>query len=282
MLFIINSLPSKTSIARGIKSSKTNQSQKQINSQESLNSNNLKAEAGANQTTPTDEKPTIEKTAEQKAKDDEMLRVFLTESFDDIRICQNLGKTEYFNIKKSGKQQDMSQLFADTERSDTFYEAFRIPIKAIFQDEQTSSLLTEILNIEEKNLEKEERHDLFEKLGFYSRVAMTAAHLVSKKSDFEYIGDRAMNLAAITKMAALKPELADDIELQNLCNEIENSVKDKKVIDIKKERQKITSLMKKFNIKNDDIDFDPESFIKFNIKADKKGFSFSLSDKDSK
>ena len=53
----------------------------------------------ASEAEPSDQ-PTRKNSDEENM---EIIQGFMEEDFKDIRICENLGDTEYFNLKETGK-----------------------------------------------------------------------------------------------------------------------------------------------------------------------------------
>lgn len=211
----------------------------------------------------------------EKTKE-EFIFDLLNEDTQDIRVCENLGKSA--SLKKNKNfDVELGDIFLEGSREDAFVESFRIPIKAIFKDPKLSILLRELLDVKASSLNQAEKDSFLEKISFYSRITKVSAHLYSQKAEFENLGDHAIHLGVLAKLAHLRPDLAQNDEVRSLCDDIETSIKNKKLFDIKKERGSVLSLIKKAGLKPSDLDFAPDEFIKFNMEVSKKGLTFNLS-----
>ncbi len=218
---------------------------------------------------------------EQKAEQMKNIERMIEEDSRDIRVCNLLGKeSQLFQNDEEEEDFDFGQAFSE-KREDPEAEAFRVPIRAILQDSELSSLLKRIQQVEEQKLSKEQKDSFLDKIGFYSEVATTAAHLYQKREQFEYLGNRAVHLGLIAKVAAAKPELATDPMVKDFCYRIQNSLADNKTVDVHQERQQVLDLIRYAGLTPEDLNFDPEDYIKFSVKSSHNSFEFSLSDKDS-
>jgi hypothetical protein len=279
--FMINSLPSLHKIKSKLKADKkqTSMVTETRNDKTSVVKNESQPSPSQNEQEADLGEVVQEDQEEKKEQVKETLITFMNEDFDDVRVCENLGKTEYFEWKKSGKDFSFDQMMKDTERDDPFLEALRTPLKAVFQDKNVKPLLQEVFDLEAQNLTEEEKDSFFEKVGFYSRVANAGVNLLRRRSYFESIADQAMHLGVLAKMAKLKPEILADTELTDLCQEMEEVMVGEDEIDVVSERAKIKILIAKYGFKNEELDFDPDSYIKFKVNFSDKGLNFSLNDK---
>ena len=211
----------------------------------------------------------------------ELVKKFLEEKSDDIRVCENLGSTNYFEKRKKlrpGQNFDFEDVFSDDTRRDSVSETFRYPIRAVFQSSGMSNLLKEILEHDTKSLSDEEKTSFFDKMGFYARATQVAADLYQHKEDYEMLGNRSAHLGVLAKIAALKPELANDPAFVSSCEELQNSIKNKEVIDIKKERAEIIKVIQESGLSYEDLDFHPSSFIKLTMETSDKGINLKMTD----
>jgi hypothetical protein len=210
----------------------------------------------------------------------DVILAFMDEDPADIRVCDNLTQSKMFEQQKNKKEMSFDDLFKDTSRTDPIAEALRIPIKAIFQDESVTSLLRDVMKVDTSKMNKEEKDSLLDKLGFYSRAATTAASLLSRKKHFEALGDRAIHMSLLARIAILKPEKFESLNLQGICEDMERSIVNGEKTSVKQERKKILALIKDAGLTPADLKFDPEQFLNFDVKMTDNNVSFSLSGKE--
>jgi|GEM_PF-6881103 len=230
------------------------------------------AKVGNNEATPTDSK------SQDNNKD--IVLAFMEEDPADIRVCDNLTQSKMFEQQKNNKEMSFDDLFKDTSRTDPIAESLRIPIKAIFQDEAVTSLLSDVMKVDTSKLNKAEKDSLLDKLGFYTRAAKTAASLLSRKKHFEALGDRAIHMSLIARIAILKPESYEALNLRGICEDMERSIVNEEKISVKQERKKIMALIQDAGLTPADLKFEPEQFLNFDVKMSDNNVSFSLSGKE--
>lgn len=267
--FMVNSLPGPKEISQGLKAKKT----KEV---EAVKSSSDKAPVD-----PENKKLVAEQQAERekKAAAEKIVHTILEEDPRDIRVCENLGKGQLKGFADLEKA-DSKLLFGDDARKDPIAEAIRIPIRAVFQDENVTNLFNDILSVDDSSMDKEEKSSFLEKIDFYSRVSYTAAHLYNRKSDFESLADRAVHMSILSRMAQLKPELANTPQLFDACNSIQASIAQGNTVDVKKEREDLLSLIKEAGFTPKELDFDPSVYMKFKVKFTNNSFAFSLDSKE--
>lgn len=221
--------------------------------------------------------PTDSKSQENNK---DVILAFMDEDPADIRVCDNLTQSKIFEQSKDKKEMSFDDLFKDTSRTDPIAEALRIPIKAIFQDESVTSLLRDVMKVDTSKMNKKEKDSLLDKLGFYTRAATTAASLLSRKKHFEALGDRAIHMSLLSRIAILKPEKLESLNLQGICEDMERSIVNGEKTSVKQERKKILALIKDAGLTPADLKFDPEQFLNFDVKMTDNNVSFTLSGKE--
>jgi hypothetical protein len=242
----------------------------------------IKAPQTSSETNPAPKEPNqapAPEVTDQSQQDDKkaqlmMVRLLLEEDPFDIRVCENLGHPV---------SDELPGVFSDQLRSDGVAEAFRHPVKVMFQDEKFKSLMQDILGFEAELSDKsgEERSTFLEKVGFYGKIAMTTTHMLTRKKEFERLGDRATHLSVMAKLAALNPELASDSEFLNHCEGLQRSLIMGEKVNIKDERQKLVELIKAKGHTLEELKFDPDDYMKFGIQHTDKELKFTLSSKES-
>ena len=81
-------------------------------------------------------------------------------------------------------------------------------------------------------------------------------------------------------MAALKPELSFDPHLKDTCAHMENELRSQNVTDIYEQRKEIMRLISDYGFSAQELNFEPDKYIRFNVKSSQQGFSISLTDRE--
>ncbi len=196
----------------------------------------------------------------------------MNEEYNDIRICENLGKPSAKNITPNV----MFDAIVSKDRTDSKLESFRVPIKHIFQSKPMKELFAEFDEVDKDNLKGEERTSYLKKIGFYATAAKKAQEIYSEKAEYEEIADRAYNLYVISQIVEKKPELALDKSILDFCNQLQTSIGQKSKSDITEERKELLKLIEYAGLTPQQLDFNPQVRTKFNIDLSKTGLSFGL------
>lgn len=226
----------------------------------------------------------IASSSEENAKKDkrkkELKRILtlMNEDPRDIRVCDHLGQSK---VDPKKKHFEFDDILSD-ERNDSLTEAYRAPLKAIFQEPHVTELFQELfaLDPELEGKSKAEKDGIFEKIGFYSRVAKVGLALRSQKEYFENLGDRAVHLGVLAKIALLKPEMKNSTALVDYCRVIENPENVTTRAALADERKKILDLILESGLKPADLDFDPKNWVRFSVETGKDGLKVSLQGND--
>lgn len=221
----------------------------------------------------------------RRVREKEMLTRLLEiadEDARDIRVCEQLGKTS-LPANESGLESKvlLSSLFSE-ERTDSVSEAFRVPMRAIFSSPGTRSVLEEVRDMETAaDVPKTpvEKRGFLEKVGFYARAAKAAADLYADRDRLEALGDRAMHLYALTRLAQLKPEFGASSALVDTCRSIQNADQGLSRPELEGERAAVLEHFRKAGVDPQAIGWDPELWIRLQVKAGQDGFSISFTDR---
>ncbi len=273
-LFLVDSLPSQSQL--GTMLNKSSQSQSQ-NAQKPVQSKEADPTGVVDAIPPDngDEEPYIPSTqgkTEASPETLEKIKMFMSEDPKDIRVCSHLNKAQ----TKKKEDVNIEGLFEDENREDPFYEALRVPLRAIFQDPSVVDLFTEVETLSAEKESSQNEASLLSKAAFYAKAAKTAANLYQQKAYFEQLGDRAEHLMVLSKLAALKPNLASDSRLYDYCLSVENSLKFNEEASVKEERTALLDLLNSVGVQPSELDFNPQSFMKFAIKLDNNQMNFTL------
>lgn len=280
---VVSSLPSPNRIAQSLKGlGKKILTEKDLGKKESTNAPaTAKTESVIIDHT-KNSIPTPEKRSEESiAKENEQIEKLLNEDSKDFNVCDKLGNPSFTDqIKGKDENLKIDDLFSEDRRSDPAIEAFRYPIRAIFQDEMVAPLLKEIIDLQKLNLSEDEKSGFLDKVGFYTRVGLASAHLYNKKEELEYLGNRVAHLVLINQIISKKPALKNDTSINEFCNSVQNSIKSDQQIDLREERNELQKLINYAGLTNKDLNFDPNEYIKFSVKSENGKVNFTLSNKN--
>lgn len=271
---IVNSLPGPTEIARTLKKKRPPHSG-------ALPADSVTAKPGP-PAAPTASALSEETPAAQESKrqEDEILLAFMDEDPADIRVCDQLGQGSIKGLKDL-ENAKFDQIFGDDARLDPLTEALRIPLRAVFQNEHVSALLRDVMTVRTNNLAPEEKSSFMAKIDFYGRAARMAADLYANKSAIEDLGDRALHLGLIARMAKLRPGLTETV-LRGHCEDLQKSIALNDKIDIKSERKQMVQLIKEAGFTPQELDFDPDEYLDFKLSMEKDKIAFGLQSKEPK
>lgn len=286
-ILVINALPSMREISSQFSKDKKSDSldniEQEITKKETSNEGPEKQpeESNVQKTDSIDTTNEEDQKKEKSRKAKEAIESMISEDPKDIRVCDNLGQSKIF-----GNQEKINyeNIFFESDRSDSIAEAFRLPIRNIFQDENMRSLLEEIFQYENETsqLNRQEKEGFLQKAGFYTKLAWTVGQLYKNKAQFEKMADRSGHLAVLARMAVLKPELANDAQVKDFCRQLETSIGDKQEVNLTEERREVLKMIQYAGLTPEQLKFDPNKFTEFKMKSSKDGVNFSLSDDKSR
>lgn len=271
LLFLVKELPSQSEIGSMLKKPlgksvlKTAPVQSQVNKD-------------SNELAPSEESeedpyiPEAQGKSESSPEAFEKIKALMSEDQKDIRVCDNLTKAK---IKKK-EDVKIENIFEMENRDDPFYEAVRVPIRAIFQEPSVVELFSETETLMAEKANTGDSESILSKTAFYAKAARVAANLYQQKSYFEQLGDHAEHLMILSKLAALKPNLSSDSRVYDFCLAVENSLKFNEESSVKEERTALLELLSSVGVQPQELDFNPNSFNKFAIKLDKNQMQFTI------
>jgi hypothetical protein len=221
----------------------------------------------------------------QNAHEMKLITAMLDEDPRDIRVCDHLGNSKPDSVSRLSNKDNpytVDELFGQ-ERTDPLLEAYRVPLRAIFQEPSVADLLREVNGYDTEGLDgksESDRESFLGKVGFYARVARASANLVANKGTYEKLGDRANHLTVLAKLAIEQPKLRDDARVMDFCRKIQNDPNPPTSEALHAERTELLGLIADLGMKPKDVDFDPEDWTKFALKQTGNSLSISLSGKD--
>ncbi len=287
-LFVISRLPSQGDLARKMAQPEADAPAAAATPVLAVNSPAPpNAALGAQATLPTPSPtvsldPVVRKA--QRAKELRMITAILDEDPRDIRVCNQLGKSK--TAEKVAKNKAVNEsITADDlfgpDRTDSLMEAYRMPMRAIFQEPVVSDLIHEVDGYGDLESKPEaERSGFLSKVGFYARVARAGVTLLANKRKYEELGDRANHLSVLAKMAIADPRLANDSRVMDFCRKIQDSDTPPTTESLHAEREELNALIASSGLKAKDLDFDPAEWTKLSLKQDHNQLTISLSGKE--
>ena len=278
MLFIVlNLLPGPREIKRTLVQTNKAVEKSPIITKETLPT---EREDGPNFTENSDQEK-LQARDERKKSNNVALLKRLIEDDNYLSVCENLREKSAYNVGADKAEVDFDSLFEERNNNDPILDTFRYPLIQVFKDESLAMLMGEVLKPELVKAQEKERSSMLEKMNFYAKATATVIRLRSRKSEFEQLADRSEHLRVFAMVSQLKPDLAFDSSYLESCNSLQDSImnNDEK-IDIRKEREQIISMIKRNGLKPSDLNFNPESFTKYEVKLSKDGLTFSLDSDD--
>ena len=82
----------------------------------------------------------------------------------------------------------------------------------------------------------------------------------------------------LSKLAVMKPEVQNSSRLSDFCRQTQSADLDPDPETIAEERRQLLEIIKESGMTPEELDFDPKSWINFNIKNDNNQLTMSLTD----
>ena len=185
---------------------------------------------------------------------------YIVETRIQTKVCENLGNsTAPFRSTQEFGQQIESSLLEETKPSATT-EAVMLPIEYTLKNEAVRELIASMRNAADRG-----DRGFLQKAQFYAQAARATASMVSSRDEFTAISGHAYRLYAISRAAALKPEILQDPETNDLCRGIERSAIDGVERDIAFDQERLMRLLGRHGIDPASIDYNPETSTDFRI-----------------
>lgn len=180
-------------------------------------------------------------------------------------FCKSLPKAKAGAIP----EKEFSEAF-DSSQLDPRIEAAKPLIRYVFRLSKMHDLVTELSQAAERNDET-----LVEKAQFYSSAYAAFMDMKDHQTDIESILDRSYLFLGLNNLVAKKPELVNDLRVQNFCAATEQLFNEGTPVDFQSEKNHFLSLLQDSGIKPSEINFNPEykSNILFNF--DGKALTFT-------
>jgi hypothetical protein len=233
----------------------------------------------------TDKEESLSKEAIEKKAYTQFNLDLMEEDKNDIRVCDNLGKSPWFKSTGwPGSKMTYEDVIADRNRTDSVIEIERYPLKLVFQDPNLIALYQEKLRLGIEQMSQEQADLALAKINYEARLGESIGHLLKRKKEFERAANRSTHLGAIARLAIMRPELAQDPTFLLTCREFEKSLFLGDEVNLKQERQQVLKLIKEAGLTPEQIAFEPEAYSQFFVtqKGNKMWFSLGASNAKSK
>lgn len=279
-LFLVSRLPSRREIARKL-TEREPPSSLAVAAASLSEASHAGALAGEEVGSPSPVEAAAPVPAEKARQLQLMLRV-LDEDPRDVRVCEQLGQSKAPAPGGATERNYSVEDLFGADRSDALMEAYRMPVRAIFQDPVVSALLREVEHYgpELDAQSAADREGFFGKVGFYARVARAGVTLMTSRRKFEKLGDRATHLSVLAKIALLQPALREDARVGDLCRTIQNDPLSPTADGLREERRQVLALLEEKGIQPKEVDFDPAYWTRFSVKQAGSGLTLQLTSKE--
>jgi hypothetical protein len=87
-------------------------------------------------------------------------------------------------------------------------------------------------------------------------------------------------MSLLARIAILKPEKFDSLNLRGICEDMERSIVSGEKTSVKQERKKILTLINDAGLTPADLKFDPDQYLNFDVKMTDNNVSFTLAGKE--
>ena len=180
-------------------------------------------------------------------------------------FCKSLSKAKAGSIPEA----ELNEAF-DSAQSDPRIQATKPLIRYISRLPKMHDLVTDLKQAADRS------DDSFvEKAQFYASAYAAFSDVKEHRTDIESILDRSYLFLGLNNLVAKKPELLNDLRVQNFCATTEQLFNEGSPVDFQSEKNHFLSLLQDSGVKPNEIDFNPDykSNILFNF--DGKALSFT-------
>ena len=179
---------------------------------------------------------------------------YLLEDRIQTTVCENLGNsTETFRTPEEFGKQIEGFLLGETKPSATA-EAVMLPIEFTLKNAAVRDLVRSAKNAADRG-----DTGFLQKAQFYAQAARATASVLSSRDEFESISGHAYLLYAIGRAAALKPEILQDPDTNDLCRGIERSAIDGLARDTVFDQGRLMRLLERHGIDPTSINYNPQT-----------------------
>ncbi|HVK61062.1 MAG TPA: hypothetical protein VM432_05910 [Bdellovibrionales bacterium] len=155
---------------------------------------------------------------------DEVIADYFVERFvdsgaTDVRVCENLGDEGVYAPRSRNELHNVMLAQASGRAPENaFVESAIAPLGAILQTDGVSGVIDDIWQARESGA------GIVDSAQFYTDAALATADLYSQLSGIERISQHAYHLYVLSRISAGLPGFADQPEVQDLCEAIQDRI----------------------------------------------------------
>lgn len=258
IIFAASQLPSPRQIERALVQPLVAPSSKKVLSQAQSESSSQAAQARSTASA-SEEHP----TDLLQRRGQSLLRKLLNRPPTELHVCDNLDRATEFRPPQ-GVEEALAEALGNGSEANPYIESLQAPISFMIHRPAVKNVLEEALT-----LPADGDHSLFEKIGFYGRLAAATADLATNRNEFEMISDRSYHLYVLSRLAGLRPDILSNPLTREFCESVQRNLTDTDELSFVDERQALLELIQEAKVKPEDIDFDPQARTQIGISTDK-------------
>lgn len=171
----------------------------------------------------------------------------------DVRVCDNLGRME-MSAEELSRPRSILEMVGPRD-GNAIAEAFRYPVVSALNDPALKDFYREAKDYERKleGLTESEKNSWLRKAGFYTKLAKTMTSFISRKE--KRVSDAAQGSALLTlaQLTTIRPKLAGDTAVQDLCRDIEAKAKAGELSEANEYGHRIAELLEREQLSQEDL-----------------------------
>ena len=214
----------------------------------------------------------VEQDEKQIAEDAEMNK----KVFDDLRsteapmsqFCASLKNSKTGALTQDDFFESVKNSL-DTEKQDPRVQAAKPFFKYILRLPKMQEFLNEVENAPDTT----EEQGLIDKAKFYSLAYSAFSEMKQHQADVESVLDRGYLFIGLNNLLSKKPELLNNANLQNFCNNTENLFNQSVPVDFDREKKDFLALLAEAGVTAEQIGFDPNYKTKIDFSFSKNALS---------
>jgi hypothetical protein len=200
----------------------------------------------------------------------------LRDSSEKINICNKLGKSIFFNTSGKTEEINFENIYFKSD-DDPVTQPFLSATKIVLGQSKVSSIMTEVLSWKGRAENSKTALKLyFEKLSFYGHAAKVLFDLYLSRLKYEKIGNRALHLSVLARLASVRPDLVSNADLQRYCQQWQGWLDSEEIGNIQEERQNLIRLIQISHLTPIDLDFDEQVYVHLGLARGANGVRFTI------
>ena len=214
---------------------------------------------------------TPDPAARRQAVAERFINRYIREDRIQSDVCENLATTTapFKTAEDFGRQIEASLL--GEARPSAATEAVMLPVEYTLKNEAVRDLVDSARIAADRG-----NTGFIQKAQFYAQAARATASLLTSREELESISGHAYRLYAISRAAALKPELLQDPDTGDLCRGIERSAVDGVDRDVAFDRERLMRLLDRHGIDPASINYNPDMATGIRVVSDEQGLQIKM------